>query len=113
MIQRENVERYDHLLRYHVPSRRRNVAPYLVELDAFNFNGCCQCRHFVCRLEPILARGITPTQAAAGGLADVPTWGTVEDCLRCFHIHVARLRFADDVIHAIAEAQRTNEPNET
>lgn len=106
------VEVYDGLLRYHVPSRRRNVDPYLVELDAFGFNGCCQCKHFVCVLEPILARGITPEQAHAGGLAEVPPWGTLEDCLRCWHVHAARLKFADDVIQAIAECQRTDEPHD-
>lgn len=109
---RSQVDRYDGILRYHVPSRSRNVPPYLVELCDYDGNGTCQCKHFTCRLEPLLRRGITPHAAFEAGLAEVPPWGTVEDCLRCFHIHAARLKFADDVINAIHERTH-DEENDT
>lgn len=87
---------YDHPLRYHVPSRRKGVAPYLIELDAYAWNGTCQCEHFTCRLEPLLAQGLTPEIAFESGLAEIPEGGAVEDSLRCFHVMIARLKFADD-----------------
>ncbi len=96
-IRRTDVVAYDHLLRYHVPSRRKGVAPYLVQLDSFDGNGECQCEHFAMRLEPLLRRGVPPDVAVESGLAEVPTWGTVDDALRCFHIHIAQLRLAEDV----------------
>jgi len=98
---RENVRRYDSALRYQVPSRRPKVEPYLVELDAFGDNGECQCEHFSCRLGPLLRAGLTPEIAFESGLAEVPPWGTVEDCLRCYHIGLAREQFADDVLREI------------
>lgn len=108
-----NVVRYDGMLRFQVPSRRKGVLPYLVELDAYDFNGRCVCKDFTIHCEPILRRGITPLGAVDGGLREAPVWGTVEDSLRCYHIYVARMKFADDVMRAISaerkENSRTNE----
>jgi len=104
---RSQVETYDSILRLHVPSRRVDVAPYLVALDSFAGNGECQCEHFTCRLEPLLRRGITPEIAFESGLAEIPPWGTVEDCLRCYHVHVGRLKFADEWIKVIGDRQQT------
>lgn len=95
---RAEVVEYDHALRFHVPSRRKNVAPYLIELDAFDGNGVCQCEHFTCRLEEFLKEGIPPAVAVDSGLVEIPLWGTVEDALRCYHIHLARLKLADELI---------------
>lgn len=107
------VEVYDHPLRYHVPSRRAaaGVAPYLVELDAYDWNGACQCEHFTCRLEHLLKQGLTAEVAFESGLADVPPWGTVEDSLRCFHVHVARLKWVDDFF-ALARTTNPRTPDE-
>lgn len=90
-----------------VPSRTPREAPYLVELNAYGCNGTCQCKHFATRLEPLLRRGVTPIQAFEQGLAKIPEWSTfADDSLRCWHIHAARLKFADDTIHAIHDAQK-------
>lgn len=92
-----------------VPSRQPGEPPYLVELNTYSCNGTCQCKHFATRLEPLLRRGYTPQRAFDEGLAEVPPWSTfIEDCLRCFHIHAARLKFADDTINAIHDAQKTH-----
>lgn len=102
------VRRYDSRLRYLVTSRRPNVDPYLVELDAFDYNGECQCEHFACRLAPLLRAGLTAEIAWESGLVELPDLGTVADCLRCYHIQLARLAFAADVLSEIKA--RTNEP---
>lgn len=103
---RVSVVRHDGPLRFLVPSRRRGEAPYLVELDSYpigggRFAGQCNCKHYAMRLEPLLRRGYTPERAIDEGLVRVPPWGTVESSLSCFHIHVARLKFADDVVDGV------------
>lgn len=105
---RYGVAKYDGPLRMTVPSRSQNIPPYLVQLDSYGCNGECQCKHFTCRLEQYLKRGVTPQQAVEQGFVEVPEWGTVEDALRCYHIHVARMKFADDVITAIHDANKTH-----
>lgn len=105
---RLNAVRHDGPLRFMVPSRTAGQLPYLVQLDTYDFNGFCVCKHFACRLEGLLKQGLTGTQAVERGLVEVPEWGTVEDGLRCFHIHVARLKYADDVLQAI-KAQKKDD----
>jgi hypothetical protein len=108
-LMRLQVIRHDGPMRMIVPSRTPKEPPYLVQLDAYDGNGTCQCKHFVCRLEPLLKKGMTGQQAFDAG-ADVPEWsGFTEDCLRCFHIHAARLKFADDTIRAISDAEHAVE----
>lgn len=101
-----NAVKHDDVLRMRVPSRTKGQPPYLVQLDSYGGNGTCQCKHFATRLEPILKRGITPEEAFVGDLVDLPEWSPyVEDALRCFHIITARIKFADDTIRAIKDAQ--------
>ncbi len=102
---------FDHTLRYFVPSRREpNKPPYLVELDAYNGNGMCICKHFTIRCEKFLKRAITPEAAVRGVEIDgelcrikLKENRGVEDALRCEHILTARSQFCDDVIKAIHE----------
>lgn len=94
--------RYDGPLRFMVSSRRGNP-PYLCDLASYAGNGRCCCKDFTCRKEPLLREGVTPEQAVKRELAIVPEWGTAADALRCYHIHVARLKFADDVVSAILQ----------
>ena len=98
---RVNVVKHDGVLRFMVPSRQKGKLPYLVQLDSWEGNGQCVCRDFVVRKEPLLRRGMTCEEVVAQNILKVPSWGMVPDVLRCFHIHAARLKFADDVIAAI------------
>lgn len=109
-IRRRDVVAYDDLFRYHVPSRRKGVAPYLVQLDSFDGNGECQCEHFAMRLERFLRLGVPPDVAVESGLVEVPTWGTVDDALRCYHIHIAQLRLAEDITANRNKNEPTNTP---
>jgi hypothetical protein len=63
-----SAEPYDGPLRYWVPSRRSKGGKYLVELDAYDGNGCCQCKDFAIHFEPLLKRGFTAQQALDGEL---------------------------------------------
>lgn len=98
---------HDHSLRYMVPSTRRpKDPPYLVQLDSYGGNGQCCCKHFLMRLEPLLARAVTPQQAVDEGLVKLKENRHVEDALRCEHILTARSQFCDAVIKAISDAQK-------
>lgn len=68
---------------YHVRSRS-GQPPYRVDLEAYDGNGECACKHFACRFAPDLVRGIN------------------RDWLRCYHI----LRARGLVLNAIMEASR-------
>lgn len=111
-LYRVNTVSHDGPMRMRVPSRTKGQPPYLVQLTSYGCNGTCQCKHFGCRLEPLLKLGISPRQAFEEGRAEIPEWGTVEDALRCFHIHVARLKFADDTIQAISQDTSADETKE-
>ena len=97
--------RFDAVLRYHVPSRTRGHETYLVELDAYSGNGCCQCKDFVCNFEPILSRMIKSAEAIDRKLVKVRKGKRPEDALRCWHIVEARAMFADDAISAFHSAE--------
>lgn len=103
-----SVSRYDSLTRFFVASRRPGRAPYLVELRSYGSNGECQCPWFVRSLEKHLRAGLRPQDAVALGLVPTPQWGTTSDALRCFHIHCARLAFADDVLAKLAKLDPTS-----
>jgi len=106
--------KFDHTLRYFVPSRREpKKPPYLVELDAYHWNGKCVCRHFEIRCEKFLRRGIPPEAAVRGVMIDGELCSIklkenrgVEDVLRREHILTARSQFCDDVIRAISENEK-------
>lgn len=72
-------------LRFLVRSRRPWLAPYVVDLDEYRFNGSCHCEYFYFRLRPLLDCGVAPG----------PT-------LRCWHINVARQRFLEDHLRLMA-----------
>ncbi len=107
-LYRVNAVRYDGDFRFLVPSRQPGEPPYLVELDSYNGNGQCICKDFTMNIEKYLKQGTSPEKAVADGHRKVPAWGTVEDSLRCFHVHVARLRWADLEISAQIDARKTH-----
>lgn len=94
---------YDAALRYMVPSNHPTGPndKYLVELDAYGGNGACCCKHYACRLEPLLRRGISPKTAVEEKLVKLKEHRHVEDSLRCEHILTARSQFVDDVLAEI------------
>lgn len=101
---------FDHALRYMVPSARSLADKYLVELDSYDANGACCCKHFLCRLEPILKLGIPPAQAVKEGMIKLKENRHVDDALRCEHILTARSQFCDDVVRAIHHADKKSSP---
>ena len=109
-VPRIGTEKFDHVLRYMVPSNHpeKHAAPdagYLVELDAYNGNGGCCCRHFNCRLEPLLKRHFTAQEAVRRQLVKLKKGWQVADALRCEHIMTARGHFCDGVIAAIVQQE--------
>jgi hypothetical protein len=103
---RTNAKFSENTLSYAVPSSRPARGEYLVELASFDANGECCCRHFVCRLLPILKKGISPADAVASGLVELEEGDRPENALRCKHIVEARGEFADVMIRAIDAANR-------
>lgn len=101
-----SAEPYDCLTRFMVASRRPRVAPYLVDLLAYDRNGFCICKDFTCHMEPLIVRGITPLQAVAGEMINLPENVPVEDALRCFHIREARMKFADITLKHLYDDQK-------
>lgn len=87
-------------LRYLVPSNHTRDK-YVVELDAYDGNGMCSCRHFTCRCEPLLRRGVHPVEAVERGMIKLKEGRRANDALRCIHLMDARSQFVDDVISAI------------
>lgn len=79
------IRRYDHPLRFFVPSQTTAGKEYLVDLASYKQNGRCTCPHFTFRCEPHLSRGALP-----GPL------------LRCNHIEQARDFFIAEMLKKIA-----------
>jgi hypothetical protein len=100
------AEPYDDALRWIIPSDSNPHESYVVELDSYRGNGICQCKHFVCRMEPILARGLTPEIAVAEGLIKLKADQRIEDALRCKHILDAQKRFACAMVGALSTARK-------
>jgi hypothetical protein len=102
---------FDSALRYHVNSRKKAKVTYLIELDAYNFNGICQCEDFVFNKEKHLRRGITPEQAVMQGLVKIEKdkkgefKKPIEDALRCVHIIAADRQFSEDWKRIVKEAE--------
>ncbi len=109
IIYRPRPTRFDGL-RYWVPSHTKAGDKYLVDLEAYDFNSACQCKHFVCELEPLLRRGITPAKALAGGLVTLKPNKRPEDVLRCLHCVDAIMQFGIDaarLVHSHAQTLLT------
>ena len=106
------AENHDDAVRYRVASRSNPHESYLVDLTDYSGNGTCQCKHFQCRLEPLLARMITPEKAVADRLVTLLPKQQVEDALRCGHICEARNKFTTDVLNAINEKTKATRAKE-
>lgn len=102
------AELYDTALRGLVASRTDPHVKYLVQLDAYGQNGICQCTWFQCKLEPLLAKKMTPEDAHAQKLVPLPKTKQVRDCLRCAHIIDFRDETLNHVIKAIHTAAALN-----
>jgi len=104
---------YDRL-RYMVPSQHPEPGKppdkYLVEIDAYNGNGACSCKHFAVRCEPLLRRDVHPREAVETKQIKLKENRQVQDALRCEHILTARSQFVDDVLDAIRNAQEKHTP---
>jgi len=97
---------YDNALRFTIPSRSIGHETHMVDLDAYDMNGMCDCMHFAARLQPHLARNITPEQAIAQGLVKLKKNQRPEDALRCFHIIEAYHQFGQIAARAISNAKK-------
>lgn len=97
---------YDHALRWHVPSRTVVGKDYLVELDAYGFNGECQCKNFNIECRPLLERGISPAEAVKGGLVPDRPEKRVEDALRCHHILDAFVELGEEFARVVVAAEK-------
>ena len=94
-------------LRYFVPSNTEPTKPpYLVELDAYNGNGCCDCKHFQMRLEPLLTRRVSPEAAVRDKLVELRANWFIPDALRCIHILTARGQFLDDLMSELLKQRK-------
>ena len=101
---------YDDSLRWIIPSDSDPHASYVVELHSPPGYSVCQCPHFQCRLEPLLARGMTPAEAVARGLVKPAHKQRTEDALKCKHILDAEKRLALAVIRSLEHAKNHQPP---
>lgn len=98
-------EIFDGPLRWWVRSRSNPKERYLVQLDAYDGNGTCQCRDFTTRFEKFLKRGYTAELTfAEGWIRELRPWQlNSEDCLRCFHVLEARQAFCSLSVSTVAK----------
>lgn len=101
----------DGVLRYFVPSKRNVAKKYLVDLTSFDGSGACSCPHFMCRLEPLLRRKVTPKQAREENLVRLKAGRQLHQIFQCDHILQAREQFCSDVIAAIMEQEKKRQGN--
>lgn len=102
---------FDDAVRFLVPSRRNPKETYLVQLDSFGGQGECQCKWYVCNLQPWLKRGYNgPRALAEGKVKLIYDDQRPEDALRCRHIIDAHRTFADQVLKAIVERKSHDRP---
>ena len=104
------AQKFDHALRYHVPSRSDPHATYLCEIDDYAGNGRCDCPFFQFSLEPLLRRLVTPEQAVAQRLVRLKAGQRETDSLRCYHILAVRDQFATDMLTAILSHEKAHTP---
>lgn len=71
---------------FHVQSRSEGRGNYKVYLDAYDWNGACNCQHFEFRMRPELERFAMPS-----------------DGLRCWHIKKARSYYLDELGRAMSK----------
>jgi hypothetical protein len=101
---------YDNALRWEIPSDSDPHAVYVVELHGAPGFSVYTCKHFECRLGPLLARGVSPEQALAEGLVKLCYPGQRdEDALKCKHVLDAEKRFALAAIASLSRAQEITE----
>lgn len=74
---------------YFVHSRTRASIYWRVDLEAYDWNGACDCEHFKFHCEPNLVRG-----------------AKASDDFRCYHIKMARSHVMDEVFPTLLEAIR-------
>jgi hypothetical protein len=86
MAQDYGIRRFDHPMRFWVPSQTRAGLDHLVDLTAFRGAGNCTCEHFTYRCAPELRKGMKP-----GPL------------LRCNHIELARDFVLSEMVGKIME----------
>ena len=103
---------YKEALTFTVPSASKAHETHLIDLDTYGMNGKCDCMHFATRLEPLLARGITPEQAVASGAIKLKPGQRPENALRCKHIVEAYFQFAESAARAIHHAKKANTPQD-
>lgn len=84
---------YDDALRWTIPSRTNPHETYLVELNNAPGYDVCQCMHFVGKLQPLLARGVSPEEAVASGVVKIKKHERISDALKCWHIREAEYRY--------------------
>lgn len=105
-------ELFDSILRWKIPSRHDPKDEHVVELAHFNGHGECQCKDFVTRFGPLLAKGIDPETAYHEGLVEKlrPYQLGPEDALSCWHLVQARRQCARHVVRAFVKIQRAQQP---
>lgn len=103
MNEAKSPEMFDCSTRWMVRSRTGN-GKYLVEIDAYNFNGICQCTDFTTRFEKFLKRGYTGEMAVAEGWIKElrPYQINSSQSLMCWHILEARSAFTDLTLRTLA-----------
>jgi hypothetical protein len=79
--------------RFHVISRTNPAQKHLVDLEAYKWNGWCQCERFQFACDPQVSRGAKP-----------------DDVNRCWHLKRARSYFLDTILPKLAQALKTPGP---
>lgn len=102
------AEPFDDALRWIIASDTNPHESYVVELHSPPGFSVCQCKHFECRLGPLLARQVSPEEAVASGAVKLKEGARIEDALKCKHILDAEKRLARSVVKAMETAQKRN-----
>ena len=110
VITRPAPKMFDSALRYWVWSRHKPGVKYLVEIDAYKFNGICQCESFTFKLEPLLRRGFTAEQVVRDKLVKLKEHQRPEDALRCPHVIDAFMQWAEDAARVVHENAKNKTP---
>ncbi len=103
---RPRPEPYDSALRYWVHSRTTDEK-YLVQFDAYNFNGYCSCKDFAMNLEKFLKRGVTPEHAIAEKMLKLRPGRSIHSAFMCQHIVDAYIAFGQKAARVVADDLKT------